>query len=185
MVAARRQSLARRGQKFKSVSSFYVIFDQGRASSVAISAEQPPARLDLALTRQWLGLAGSGDIRIGSHAVRVDVSDESNVAFLDDAWALAQAKKEEAEKTKTETKTNAELRKKFAAIEDKNFLEHGFNAQVAVDGTVLRIQWALCNRATLTQMFDGDDQANLKEIGFTRVVCSDGFEGYAYFDLTK
>jgi hypothetical protein len=140
-------------------------------------------RQEIASTRRWLGIPLEGDVKIGGRSIRISNPSEDAIWVQDAAWAEAQAKRDEVASAKAEAVVMQARRKQIAAELDRNFLTNGLDATVRVDGTVLRIEWVLCNRASLYQLLEPTLGTRLGDMGFTRVVCSTGYDTGAYVDL--
>ena len=71
-------------------------------------------------------------------------------------------------------------RRAFGSVYERTLLRNGFNVTVRVTGanaTLLHIDWPLCSKSALFQITDGDDGEKLRDLGFKRVECADGYEG--------
>jgi len=155
-------------------------------------------KMNPAATKTWLGLSATGDVKLGGKPTDVIVS-ANEIDVVEHAYAVvkqkraaeaeararaaaqAQEAKEAAAAAKALVDAQKEGRAKFAKLLDTWFLKHGADARIWVDGSELKIVWILCSRSTVYQLVNGDDDgetinAMMKTLGFTRLVCADGYD---------
>lgn len=79
------------------------------------------------------------------------------------------------------------LRRKFAASYESSLLDEGIDATVTVSGrhaTTLRLKWILVNRVLAHQFSQKADLfSNLRNMGFTRLEITDGYDSSWYWNL--
>lgn len=113
------------------------------------------------------------------------------------AKAAADKKAKENERAQHEANRDAEkakagsdkaTRTAFADKLEGVFLDQGMDATVRASGTTLKITYVLCNRAFVHQLVNGNGQERgplwtIDQMGFKRIVCSDGFYSASTMDL--
>jgi len=156
--------------------SLVVMYERGVANALNFTRDDGPVTPEE--VRAALKLPDSyGPVMVNNRLYRVSTAGEGEhqtVWLEDDAAAAA---KERADQ--------AAARRRMAAAMEQNFLREGMDATVRAvgkDGTVLQVNWVLCNRATVFQLTESGGQG-LREAGFKRIACNDQYESTTWVDL--
>lgn len=150
-----------------------VEYRKGKVTRLTISAQW--AGRNITQVVKWLKLSESGEIKIEDEVFTVDVPGDNTVVISSEFAYEHDAKR-----------VVLKLREDVATGLEDSFLADGNDAHVSVRGkdkTILRIKWTLCGRPVLHNLVDGENAANLRNVGFNKIECLDGFGGRAWMDL--
>jgi hypothetical protein len=167
---------------------FEVSIAYERKTAVRAIVSAPGAGRSIPGALAWLKLGGGPG---GGRPIVVADRTYNVEPLADDTIVITESSYAQAEKQRIEAEAKKVARKQLAEVLEQAFLKGGTDARVRVrgkDDATLWIEIVFCDRAWLYNFVNESSAgkpayAGLREAGFKRVECSDGFHQGASTDL--